>query len=67
MAVLNHTQIKIVDGFNTNLFTVENTQQSGLCKINCKKNIGMSGQEALNNILKEYPQIISRIKENNNV
>ena len=67
MAVLNHTQIKIVDGFNTNLFTVENTQQSGLCKINCKKNIGMSGQEALNNILKEYPQIISIIKENNNV
>lgn len=67
MAVLNHTQIKVVDGFDTNLFTVENTQQSGLCKINCKKNIGMSGQEALNNILKEYPQIISIIKESNNV
>lgn len=63
MAVLNDTKIKIVDGFTRNLFTIEETQEHGLCKINSKNKTGLSTQEALDIILKKYPEIIEKLKE----
>lgn len=65
MAVLNGTKIKIADGYTSNLITVKNTQQHGLCKINSKNNAGLSAQEALNIMIKKYPNLIYMLKENN--
>ena len=58
MAVLNQTKINIVDGFTSDLITVEDTQEFGLCKQNCDITTGMSGQKALEIILREYPKIL---------
>ena len=63
MAVLDKTPINIVDGFNSNLVTIEDTQQFGLCKSNNKSTKGMSGQEALDAVLKAYPSIVEILKE----
>jgi len=63
MAVLNKTKIKVVDGFDTNLFTIENSQQYGLCKINNNSGQGMYTQDALAIMIKEYPVILEYLKE----
>lgn len=62
MTVLNHTPVQIVNGYSTTLDIIENTQNSGLCKINIKKGKGLSGNQSLEQLLKAYPQIISILK-----
>lgn len=63
MAVLNNTKIQLVKGYSYNHCTVENTQKSGLCKINRHNSQGMSGQEAFNKIVEFYPEIKERLKK----
>ena len=62
MAVLNNTKIKVVNGFSRSLLTIENTQQYGLCKKNSSANTGLSGNQALDIIIKQYPEILERLK-----
>lgn len=62
MAVLNNTKIKVVNGFSRSLLTIENTQQYGLCKKNSSSNTGHSGNQALDIILKQFPEILERLK-----
>lgn len=62
MAVLNQTKINIVDGFTSDLITVEDTQEFGLCKQNSDKTAGMSGQKALEIVLKEYSSLSEMLK-----
>lgn len=57
MAILNGTKIAIVDGYDIEMLQVDETSESGLCKINNDKGWGMSPEEAFRAILKEYPQI----------
>ena len=66
MAVLNGTKIVAVDGFDINLVTIEDTQQYGLCKINVKKSSGISPQEALEDLIKVYPNIIDKLNSSTN-
>lgn len=63
MAVLQGTKICLVDGYDRSYNTVENTQQFGLCKQNNQKSAGLSGNDALDNIVKKYPSIITKLKE----
>lgn len=58
MAVLNRTKIKIVNGYSKSVETIPETQKFGLCKINNSKGTGLSGQQALEIITKEFPQIM---------
>ncbi len=62
MAVLRHTPIQIVNGYSSTLEVIENTQNSGLCKINIKKGKGLSGNQSLEQLLKAYPEIINILK-----
>lgn len=57
MAVLAGTKIKLNKGYKTNLITVENTQKTRLCKIDNRKNKGVSGIDGFNIMLKNYPRI----------
>ena len=63
MAVLNGTKVRIVKGFKSQLYYVENTQQHGLCKINNNTGYGMSPGQVYENICKTYPEILSRCEE----
>ena len=64
MAVLAGTKTRLVKGYSESINYIENSQQYGLCKVN-KKGVGMGLGEAYNIILKEYPQIIDIIKNDN--
>ena len=55
MAILKGTDICLVDGYDVSFVTVEDTQQFGLCKINLASSNGLSGQEALDNVINKYP------------
>lgn len=63
MAVLNNTKIKSVASFDISLPTVENTQQYGLSKINCKSKQGINSLDGINLITKEYDKILDKLKE----
>ena len=67
MAVLNDTKIKVVSSYDMQIQNVENTQQFGLCKINNKSKKGLLGKDAFNLIAKEYPGIMEKLKEEDNV
>ncbi len=58
MAVLAGTKIRLNKGYSYNHITVENTQQSGLCKINTSKKQGISGKDGFNRMLEFYPEIL---------
>lgn len=62
MAILNKTPIQIVNGYSKTLKVIENTQNSGLCKINIKKGKGLSGNQSLEQLLKAYPEVINILK-----
>ena len=62
MAVLNGTKINLNKGYNHNLITVENTQNSGLCKINNHKHKGLSGKDGFNRLIEVYPEILEKLK-----
>lgn len=58
MAILAGTKIRLNKGYTHNIVTVENTQHTGLCKINNSKNKGLSGIDSFNRFAKYYPQIL---------
>ena len=64
MAVLAGTKTRLVKGYSESINYVENSQQHGLCKIN-KKGVGMGLEEAYGIIIKEYPQILEILKNEN--
>ena len=63
MAVLAGTKIQLNKGYSSNLITVENTQNSGLCKLNNKKNKGVSGKDGFNIMVQNYPEILEILKK----
>lgn len=63
MAILKGTKIRLNKGYSYNHITVENTQQYGLCKLNNKKNKGLSGKDGFNRIAEYYPEIIEILKK----
>ena len=63
MAVLKGTKIQLNKGYSSNLITVENTQNSGLCKMNNKKNKGISGKDGFNIMVQNYPRILEILKK----
>lgn len=65
MAVLNGTKTRLLKGYSESINYIEDSQQFGLCKIN-KKGVGMGIGEAYEIILKEYPQIIDILRNENN-
>ena len=65
MAVLEGTKTRLVKGYSESINYIESSQQYGLCKVN-KKGIGMGLGEAYKIILKEYPQILNVIKDEQN-
>ncbi len=62
MAVLKGTKTVPATGRTFEILPVEETVNSGLCKINNNKGFGMSPDNAFDIITKEYPQIIDIIK-----
>ena len=62
MAILNNTKIQVVTGFDEEMLAVEDTIESGLCKINNKSGRGMTPRDAFDRISSAYPQIIDKIK-----
>ena len=63
MAVLKGTKIQLNKGYSSNLITVENTQNSGLCKLNNKKSKGLSGKDGFNLMVENYPEILEILKK----
>lgn len=63
MAVLAGSKIQLNKGYSSNLITVENTQNSGLCKLNNKKNKGISGKDGFNIMVQNYPEILEILKK----
>ena len=61
MAVLAGTKTRLVKGYSESINYIEDSQQFGLCKVN-KKGVGMGLGEAYDIILKEYPQILDKLK-----
>ena len=62
MAVLKGTKIKLVKIKDASLYTVEDTQRYGLCKVNNARSIGMSPATATERILEKYPQAYELIE-----
>ena len=63
MAILKNTKIKLCASYKMQIQTVENSQQYGLSKINAKNNIGINSLEASRLIIREFPEILDRLKE----
>lgn len=66
MAILKGTKIKIVNGFSRSLLTIEDTQNYGLCKKNSSSKTGLSGNEALEIIIKQFPEILEILRKDSN-
>lgn len=66
MAVINGTRVRVANNGKTQLYYIENTQKSGLCKINRKNNAGMPVTDAYTIMLKEYPRIMDKFREDLN-
>jgi hypothetical protein len=59
MLVLNGVKTRVVKGFSEPVYSIENSQQYGLCKINNKSsNTGISIDEAYCRIVEKYPKIV---------
>ena len=63
MAILNRTKIQVVDGFDASAYLVEGTQNSALKNINQKNNAGIALKDAYKVMIKEYPEILTILKE----
>ena len=61
MAILNRTKIKLVKAKDVNLYTIKNSQNSGLCKIQSTN--GMPPREAFKKILEKYPEAYDLLEE----
>ncbi len=65
MAVLAKTKIRLNKGYKSDIITVENSQNSGLCKINNRKNKGITGKDGFAVMVENYPEIIEILKQEN--
>ncbi len=66
MALLKGTKISIVDDkYDCNIYYVEDSQDSGLCKINKAQSTGLSRNEAFQRLFEKYPQILDLLKNDN--
>ncbi len=63
MAVINGTKTSVANGGKSQLYHIENTQDKGLCKINRKNKAGMPVTDAYAIMLKEYPQLMDKFRE----
>lgn len=61
MAVINDKKIKIAQTKDFNIYTIDGTQEFGLCKINKKGKKGMCPNIAFEKIAKEYPILIEKL------
>ena len=57
MSILNHTKIRQVKGYTESVNYVEDTQQTGLCKINKNSGTGGSVEEAIDKLCIIYPEL----------
>lgn len=64
MAVLNYTKIRSVKGYEESINYVEDTQCSGLCKINKTTRYGGSVDDAIDKLSELYPRFINILEEN---
>jgi len=64
MAVLNNKKVGVVKGFSESLVTIENSQNSGLCKENNSAK-GINTTAAYKKIVQKYPEIFEKLKEEN--
>ena len=62
MAVLKNTKIRVVNGYNAPIMVIENTEKSGLCKINNIHGAGIEPEEAFKRMIKKYPQVLSILR-----
>lgn len=58
MAVLNNTKIKVIGGFDENLYFVDGTQDVGLIHTNKTGAIGIQLEDAYKIMIKKYPEIM---------
>ena len=65
MAVLNKTKIQVIGGFDEDLNFVENTQNVGLINVNTQNGEGHTLAEAYEIMIKNYPEILKILKEEN--
>ncbi len=61
MAILNHTKIKLIKNKDVNLYTIKDSQNSGLCKI--QSTSGMPPRVAFKKILDKYPEAYNLLEE----
>lgn len=66
MAVINNKKIKIAQTKDFNIYTIDDTQKFGLCKINKKGKCGMCPNIAFEKIAKEYPILYKKIESAKN-
>jgi len=62
MAILKGTKIVCLNKGKYDILNVENTQNSGLCKINKENKTGMNPLEAFDKIFNKYPEILKKLK-----
>lgn len=62
MATLAGTKTRLVKGYSESINYIENSQQYGLCKIH-QNNKGLNFNQACHIIIKEYPQIMEKLKK----
>ncbi|MDY6358377.1 MAG: hypothetical protein SPL70_03260 [Cyanobacteriota bacterium] len=63
MALLNHTKIQVVGGFDEDLYFIEEAQAFSLKNINKKGQSGISLEDAAQTMINKYPQILKVLKE----
>ena len=63
MAVINGTKIRSVKGYEESVNYVENSQSSGLCKINKNSGNGGSVEEAIKKMQSRYPELYENLIE----
>ena len=62
MALINNTKIQIVKGTDADLYYLDETNKSGLCKINKSKGTGLEPSKAFKIMAQAYPELIEKIK-----
>ena len=65
MAILKGTKIGVVDGYNVEMISQDETHNNSLCKINNKKGQGIEPDEAFKRIVNKYPEVIKILQGEN--
>ena len=65
MAILKGTKIGVVDGYNVEMISQDETHNNSLCKMNNKMGQGIEPDEAFKRIVNKYPEIIEILQGEN--